>query len=61
MTTKIAINGFGRIGRGMFRALLAREDSALEVVAINDLTSPATIAHLLQHGSVHGRLPSPQC
>lgn len=50
---KIAINGFGRIGRLTFRALLKKEQ--VEVVAINDLTSPATLAHLLKYDSVHGR------
>lgn len=50
---KVAINGFGRIGRLTFRALLKKEQ--VEVVAINDLTSPATLAHLLKYDSVHGR------
>lgn len=54
MSTKIGINGFGRIGRLFFRATLKRDD--IEVVAINDLMDPATIAHLLQYDSVHGRL-----
>lgn len=53
--TRIAINGFGRIGRNTLRALLER-DSALEVVAINDLTAPATLAHLLKYDSSLGRL-----
>jgi glyceraldehyde 3-phosphate dehydrogenase len=51
----IAINGFGRIGRLTFRNLLHKKD--LKVVAINDLTSPATLAHLLKYDSVHGRFP----
>jgi glyceraldehyde 3-phosphate dehydrogenase len=51
----IAINGFGRIGRLTFRNLLNKKD--LKVVAINDLTSPATLAHLLKYDSVHGRFP----
>ncbi|MFF9564992.1 type I glyceraldehyde-3-phosphate dehydrogenase [Leifsonia sp. NPDC014704] len=53
--TRIAINGFGRIGRNTLRALLKR-DSDLEVVAINDLTAPATLAHLLKYDSSLGRL-----
>jgi glyceraldehyde 3-phosphate dehydrogenase len=52
-TIRVAINGFGRIGRLTFRALLAKNN--VEVVAINDLTSPATLAHLLKYDSVHGR------
>ena len=54
MTIKIGINGFGRIGRMVFRAALERDD--LEVVAINDLTDSATLAHLLAYDSVHGAL-----
>ncbi len=54
MSVKIAINGFGRIGRVVFRAALAHPD--LQVVAINDLTDAATMAHLLAYDSVHGRL-----
>jgi glyceraldehyde 3-phosphate dehydrogenase len=50
---KIAINGFGRIGRLTFRNLLKK--SGLEVVAINDLTDTATLAHLLKYDSAHGR------
>jgi glyceraldehyde 3-phosphate dehydrogenase len=50
---RVAINGFGRIGRLTFRALL--DKSNVEVVAINDLTNPATLAHLLKYDSVHGR------
>ena len=53
--TRIAINGFGRIGRSALRALLER-DSDLEVVAINDLTAPETLAHLLRYDSTLGRL-----
>ena len=52
---KVAINGFGRIGRLAFRRLV--EKSELEVVAINDLTSVDTLAHLLKYDSVHGRFP----
>lgn len=53
MAKKIAINGFGRIGRLTFRNLL--NDPDVEVVAINDLTDNATLAHLLKYDSVHGR------
>ncbi|WP_439110217.1 type I glyceraldehyde-3-phosphate dehydrogenase [Lentibacter sp.] len=56
MTLKIAINGFGRIGRGVLRALIERGDSEIEVVAINDLAPAENIAHLLKYDSVHGRL-----
>ncbi|MER6217844.1 type I glyceraldehyde-3-phosphate dehydrogenase [Streptomyces sp. NPDC048387] len=56
--TRIAINGFGRIGRNVLRALLER-DSALEVVAVNDLTEPATLARLLAYDSTAGRLGRP--
>ncbi|WP_298803063.1 type I glyceraldehyde-3-phosphate dehydrogenase [uncultured Lentibacter sp.] len=56
MTLRIAINGFGRIGRGVLRALIERGDRDIEVVAINDLAPAATIAHLLKYDSVHGRL-----
>ena len=54
MTTKIGINGFGRIGRIVFRAALKHPD--VEVVAINDLTDANTMAHLLKYDSVHGTL-----
>ncbi len=50
---KVAINGFGRIGRAAFKVLLAKP--GVEVVAINDLTSAATLAHLLKYDSVYGR------
>ncbi|MBI2609916.1 type I glyceraldehyde-3-phosphate dehydrogenase [Candidatus Giovannonibacteria bacterium] len=50
---KIAINGFGRIGRSFFRAAFG--DSDLDVIAINDLTSPETLAYLLKYDSVYGR------
>ena len=52
---RVAINGFGRIGRLTFRALLQRDD--VEVVAVNDLTDTHTLAHLLKYDSVHGRFP----
>lgn len=57
MATKIAINGFGRIGRCIVRAMAERKETDLELVAINDLTDPKTLAHLLRHDSVHRRAP----
>ncbi len=51
---KVAINGFGRIGRAALKIILERED--MEVVAVNDLTDTATLAHLLRYDSVYGRL-----
>jgi glyceraldehyde 3-phosphate dehydrogenase len=54
MTTKVGINGFGRIGRNVFRAAL--NNSAVNIVAVNDLTDAATLAHLLKYDSVHGTL-----
>ncbi|MCG6894854.1 MAG: type I glyceraldehyde-3-phosphate dehydrogenase, partial [Desulfobacteraceae bacterium] len=54
MSTKIAINGFGRIGRLVFRAAL--ENPKVEVTTINDLMDASTMAHLLTYDSVHGRL-----
>ncbi len=56
MATKIAINGFGRIGRNVFRAAV-KKAADLELVAVNDLTDAATLAHLLKYDSVHGRFP----
>lgn len=52
---RVAINGFGRIGRGFLRAAYGNPD--IEVVAINDLTSPENLAYLLQYDSVYGRAP----
>lgn len=57
MTLKIAINGFGRIGRNVLRAALESGRRDLEIVAINDLGPVATNAHLLEFDSVHGRFP----
>ena len=54
-TIKIAINGFGRIGRAFFRAARGRPE--IEVVAVNDLGDPATFAYLLKYDSVYGRAP----
>jgi glyceraldehyde 3-phosphate dehydrogenase len=53
--TRVAINGFGRIGRLTFKLLLEKED--VELVAVNDLANPVTLAHLLQFDSVHGKYP----
>ncbi|SRR6266702_1102630 len=54
MAIKVGINGFGRIGRNVFRASL--NDSNIEIVAVNDLTSPKTLAHLLKYDSILGNL-----
>jgi glyceraldehyde 3-phosphate dehydrogenase len=56
MATKIAINGFGRIGRCIVRALVERKVTDLELVAVNDLTDAKTLAHLLKYDSVHREL-----
>ncbi|MFF1298433.1 MULTISPECIES: type I glyceraldehyde-3-phosphate dehydrogenase [unclassified Streptomyces] len=60
MTVRVGINGFGRIGRNYLRCVLERADAAagtpVEVVAVNDLTSPAALAHLLEYDSTYGRL-----
>src|SRR5713226_2895845 len=56
MAIKVGINGFGRIGRNVLRASL--HDSNLEFVAVNDLTDPKTLAHLLKYDSVLGNLPN---
>ena len=56
MATKIAINGFGRIGRCVVRSLIERKlQSDLEVVLVNDLTDSKTLAHLYDYDTVHGR------
>ena len=56
MAYKIAINGFGRIGRGVLRALVENNVTDIELVAINDLAAPEALANLLKYDSVHGRL-----
>ncbi len=56
MSIKIAINGFGRIGRSVFRNILQMQDTDISVVAINDLSDGETLAHLLQYDSVYGNL-----
>jgi glyceraldehyde 3-phosphate dehydrogenase len=58
MTVKVAINGFGRIGRNILRAIVESGRKDIEVVAINDLGPVETNAHLLRYDSVHGRFPS---
>jgi glyceraldehyde 3-phosphate dehydrogenase len=58
MTTRLAINGFGRIGRLVLRALVEQGRDDLEIVAINDLGPVESIAHLLRFDSVHGRFPA---
>src|SRR5689334_16673158 len=55
MSIRLGINGFGRIGRTIFR--LAAKDPGVEIVKVNDLSSPADIAHLLKYDSVHGVFP----
>src|SRR5438552_17687718 len=57
MTVRVAINGFGRIGRNILRALAESNRRDIEVVAINDLAPVETNAHLLRYDSVHGRFP----
>ena len=56
MSVKVGINGFGRIGRNAFRAALANPSLGIDIVAVNDLTDPETLAHLLKYDSVHGNL-----
>ncbi|HZY73523.1 MAG TPA: type I glyceraldehyde-3-phosphate dehydrogenase, partial [Edaphobacter sp.] len=55
MAVKVGINGFGRIGRNVFRTALSTPE--IEFVAVNDLTTPATLAHLLKYDSILGNLP----
>src|SRR6476659_10199513 len=57
MTVKVAMNGFGRIGRNILRAIIESGRTDIQVVAINDLGSVETNAHLLRFDSVHGRFP----
>ena len=59
MTITVGINGFGRIGRNFYRALVASGVQDIDVVGINDLTDTATLAHLLKYDSVLGRFPLP--
>ncbi len=60
MTVRVGINGFGRIGRNFYRALLAQQEQGtadIEVIAVNDITDNHTLAHLLKFDSILGRLP----
>jgi glyceraldehyde 3-phosphate dehydrogenase len=57
--TRVAINGFGRIGRAVFRIIAARPESGIEVVAINDLSDDEVLAYLLEYDSVMGRFEEP--
>ena len=62
MSVRVGINGFGRIGRNLFRALLERGDPDIEVVAINDLAAPKTLGHLIPFwwsNVLFGRKPEP--
>ena len=54
MPIRVAINGFGRIGRNVLRAVHASGDSEIEIVALNDLTDNDMLGHLLKYDSVHG-------
>ena len=57
MAVRVAINGFGRIGRNVLRAAVTLQSDAVAFVAVNDITDPKTLAHLLKYDSVHGRFP----
>ena len=60
MTVRVGVNGFGRIGRNFWRAVDAQRvagTSDIEIVAVNDITDNATLAHLLKYDSILGRLP----
>ena len=57
MAVKVAINGFGRIGRNVLRAIVELGRTDIEVVALNDLGPVETNAHLMRYDSVHGRFP----
>src|SRR4029079_6189940 len=56
VTIKVGINGFGRIGRNFYRAIVA-SGAAIEIVGVNDLTDNKTLAHLLKYDTVLGRFP----
>ena len=58
MTIRVGINGFGRIGRNFYRAVLAQGADDIELVAVNDLTDNKSLAHLLKYDSILGRLPA---
>src|SRR5690242_8642577 len=55
MAIRVGINGFGRIGRNVFRAAVQNFDNDIEIVAINDLLEPDYLAYMLRYDSVHGR------
>jgi len=57
VATKVGINGFGRIGRQVFKAIWENFRDDLEIVAVNDLTDDATLAHLLKYDSIYGKFP----
>ena len=57
MAVRVGINGFGRIGRQVFKAIHDFHPDALQVVAVNDLTDPKTNAHLLKYDSTYGAFP----
>src|SRR5580700_9805038 len=57
MSVRVAINGFGRIGRNVLRAIVEADRRDIQVIAINDLAPVETNAHLLRFDSVHGRFP----
>ena len=59
MGIKVGINGFGRIGRNIMRAAMQNSDANIEFVAVNDITNPETLAHLLKYDSVLGNLSDP--
>src|SRR6201982_1923476 len=59
MAVRVAINGFGRIGRNVLRAIAEAGRTDIEVVGLNDLAPVETNAHLLRYDSVHGRFPAP--
>jgi len=58
MTIRVGINGFGRIGRNFYRAVLAQSADDIELVAVNDLTDNKSLAHLFKYDSILGRLPA---
>src|SRR5262249_38666725 len=58
MPVRVAINGFGRIGRNVLRAIVEGKRRDVEIVAINDLGPVETNAHLLRYDSIHGRFPA---
>lgn len=57
MAIRLGINGFGRIGRLVFRSIIERGSDEFDIVGVNDLTDAATLAHLLKYDSVHGKFP----